>query len=381
MKLSTILSLLLSVIAINTQVSKADITISEAIELEGDNGTLLQIRNDNGDLKEKIVIKSFLARLSPDKKHIAYIDKLSKGGFRMALRHVSGNKLEYPPFLKTKRTLGWAITGMEWSHDGKEIALVMAGSDFYQKARPVRVIVYNFDNNKFNTWYESESQTTEAAYLLSVKWFPDNKRILVADNLTKGKEKVIVATFNRSKQRKVYNGATLYSNIVNNGNNILMITNKEDIAPSPSQNKSSTKCQVIQFDLANKTISKIIEANLPGNMQKILIQKYIINSADSALLILPGDISTGRSITVIDLFNKKIETINFGNSIFFPQAISQDGRYLLGKCLLCSRAEQGYEIFNLQTNKFKHICSRDNTLSGEASLGAELFFNRIEWIR
>lgn len=372
MKCFVILVILLSSIIITDQVAIAEITISEADRIDGELCTIFRILSDIGKQKEKIIIKGIFPRLSPDKKHIIYIEYLPKGGFQLALRNLSGTTNEHPPFVEVKKTIGWKVTGIEWSPDAQKIAIVLSGPDFHPDGRPVRVIVYDLHSKRFKRWYGSEAQTSEAAYFLILKWFPDNKRILVQDNLVEGREKIITATVD-GNQSILYEGKTFFSNVVYNGKAILIVPIKEQAPRSSRKDSMSINCQVILFDLDKQNNSKIAEAVLSQN----LLNRCLISPIDSKILILPSNKSAGSGIRTVDLLSGDIQTINFDSGIFFPQAISQDGRNLL-----CGISEKGYELFNLETNEFKLICEPSHvSLRGEALMGAMMILNRVEWIK
>lgn len=372
MKYLIMLVILLSPIIIANQFVIAEISISETDEIDDELRTIFQIISDIGKQKEKIIVKGLLPRLSPNKKSIIYFENPPKGGFKIALRHLSGTKIEHPPFIDEKKTVGWTVTGLEWSPDSQKIAAVFSGPNFYPNGRPVQVLVYDLYSKRFNKLYESKAETSEAAYFLFVKWFPDNKRILIQDNLIEGHEKITTATVD-GNQSILHEGATIYSNIVYNGKAILIMPIEEQATRPSRLDNVSINCQILLYDLDKQKISKIAKVDISINMHNMCL----ISPVDSTILILPSNKSAGSGIRIVDLLSGDIQTVNFNDRIFFPQTISQDGRNLL-----CGITKKGFEIYNFKTNEFKLICEHSNvSLRGEELMGAMIFFNKIEWIK
>jgi len=349
------------------------LTIAEMIVLDGtEMSTRFQVFNNRFEKTCELLIDGVMPRLSPDKGRIAYSNGKPTVP-RLVLIDLAGNHLRYPPFLLEKHVRGWQIAGLEWSPDSRQIAIVVSGPRFSRDGYKVRLLVYNLETNRYDSCYRSNSQISEGAYFqLTAKWFPDNRKILVQDNLMPGSEKVVVVDSTSGDQNLVYEGATVSSNLVHNGKDILIVAQEGKRCFSFGGDRTDKKHTISIFNIEKKQLSTIAQPSFSTN----LLRHHVIGQNDSKIFILPGSILRDTDLTLVDIDTQGVNTVKLDDNHFFPQAVSP-----YDHLVLCGLTENGYASLDLNTHEMITIRSfSTNSPTGEQALGPMLFFNRIEWL-
>ncbi len=346
----------------------AEMVYSDSLETR----TRFQVFNDRLEKTVELLIDGVMPRLSPDKRRIAYA-----GGNppvpRLALVDQSGNHLTYPPFFLEKHIRGWEIAGLEWSPDSRQIALVVSGPRFTPDGHPVRLLVYDLETNHYDECYRSTAQLSEGAYfLVAVKWFPDNRRILVQDNLKSGKEKVVIIDSATRSQDPVYDGITVSSSLIHNGEDILIVAHEGSRRISFGGDMTDVKHTITMFNVDKKQSYEIAHLSIPLHH----LSRHVIGMKNSDNLILPGSASNSSTLTLVNSQNREVETVKLDGDRFFPQAVSPHDPHRL-----CGLTETGFALFDMNTRETQPIGSySSHAPTGEGSWGAMLFLNRIDWL-
>ncbi len=334
--------------------------------------TRFQVFNDRLEKTVELLIDGVMPRLSPDKRRIAYA-----GGNppvpRLALIDLSGNHLTYPPFFLEKHIRGWEIAGLEWSPDSRQIALVVSGPRFTPDGHPVRILVYDLETYHFEECYRSTAQLSEGAHFqFAVKWFPDNRRILVQDNLKSGKERVVIVDSATGSQDPVYEGTTVSSSLTHNGADILIVAQEGRQRISFGGDMTDAKHTITMFNVDKTQSYEIAHLSIPRHH----LSRHVIGMKNSNHLILQGSNSDGSTLILVNSQNREIETAKLDGNPFFPQAVSPNDPHRL-----CGLTETGYALFDMNTRETQPIRSySSNAPTGEGSWGAMLFLNRIDWL-
>lgn len=356
------------------QAFASDITIAETVRSDGPYmSTRFQVINDRFEPASELLIRGVMPRLSPNRNKIAYVEN-SRPVMRFALMDLSGNNVVHPPFLLENHIKGWQIAGLEWSPDSSKIVFILSGPGLSPGGHPVQLVVYDLTKNQYGTCFQSNASHSEGAYFqLTARWFPDNQRLLIQDNLKQGNEKIVIADPSAGTQRIVYEGASVSANIVHNGKEILIINQEGRIRISFNAKDSVKKHSIFIYHIEKEQISEVAVVSLSTHYSN----RHLISVRDSEILILPGDRSSGENLTLVNITSKKIDTIQHEMGQFFPQAVSPNHSNWL-----CGLTENGYGVLNTNTLEFKTIRSfSKHAVSGEDMLGAVLFFNRIEWVQ
>lgn len=247
--------------------------------------TRFQVINDRFEPASELLIRGVMPRLSPNRNKIAYVEN-SRPVMRFALMDLSGNNVVHPPFLLENHIKGWQIAGLEWSPDSSNIVFILSGPGLSPGGHPVQLVVYDLTKSQYGTCFQSNASRSEGAYFqLTARWFPDNQRLLIQDNLKQGNEKIVIADPSAGTQRIVYEGASVSANIVHNGKEILMINQEGRIRISFNAKDSEKKHSIIIYHIEKEQISEVAMVSLSTHYSN----RHLISVRDSEILILPGD--------------------------------------------------------------------------------------------
>jgi WD40 repeat protein len=328
--------------------------------------------NNDFEKTEELVIDGLMPRLSPNKKHIAYVAG-DPTMLRLALIDHSGSHPTYPPFLLEKHVRGWVITSLEWSPNSQQLVIAASGPRFSSEGHPIRLLVYDLESSSYESCYQSTTPHSEGAYfMLSVKWFPDNRKLVVQDNLAQGKEKVAIVDTISGDERIVYQGPTLFAAPIRNGNDILIVATEKRRKLSFEPAGKEEICDINTYNIQSRkltTISKLSYSTYYKNRLPIFMKP-------STILMVSG--GPHKNLwTLFDIDSHNTETVAVDQGRLYPQAVSP-----LNQRLICGQTESGYGIFDIESQTFKPLDSfAANSPIGEDTWGPMLFFNRIEWIQ
>jgi Tol biopolymer transport system component len=138
--------------------------------------TVISKYNPDGTELNKIVVDGTFATMSPDGKHVIYLERTTNEPWKIVLLDSDRKKSKDLDIIKNrkKNILYPMPVRFTWSPNGEKIAII------FSIQTHIDVAVFNLKTNELKGIYSGRSGSSEEAYFYKINWLQDNKRILIA---------------------------------------------------------------------------------------------------------------------------------------------------------------------------------------------------------
>jgi len=301
---------------------------------------IVSIYSPNGTELNRFAVDGVMPRLSPDRKHIAYIECDEPGAWEFAVSDTNGNKVRTIPIFshKSQREI-FSTAKLTWSPDGDKVAILLHSRGVViskgTHGHPVLLGVINLKLDKIKTVYKCYAKSSEAAYGYTVKWFPDSMRILFAGAGGTG----IINS--ESKTFQEISKDSFVAHLTGDGNRIIHLS---------GYRKGNKSIEIWRYDLEDKSSSKLMTLSASPSFNAF--------SIDGRYFVYQNFPVKEPALFIVDLLNKKIEKIDTKEIIVVPVRFSPYNNHQI--FCLGGKGSFDYGIYDINSGEFNKIKPIDN---------------------
>ena len=323
--------------------------------------TVISKYNSDGTELNKIVIDGTFATVSPDGRHVIYLEQKTNEPWEIVLADADGKKPKYLDVMKIrkKNILYPTPVRFSWSLDGEKIAII-----FSIQTR-VSVAVFNLRTNELKSIYSGRSGSSEEAYFYNISWLPDNKRILIAGSA--GTRLINEVT----KEETILSNESVIAYLSGNGNKVIYVPQVNKIHLDSGLFKPPF--QIYQYDIEREKNELLMTLDKPPMTAAL--------NHDGRYLVFQSLPIKEEAIFIVDLLQKKTSRVNTKGYILMPKKFSPFS-YNVILCQGFQKDNPGTQsgILNLDNEEFK-VFKKVSTegFEGEGSLILFMGFDWYDW--
>jgi len=323
--------------------------------------TLISIFKPDGTELKKVLVNGTLARVSPDGKHIIYLERKTNEPWEIVLSDSDGKKLKYLDMIKKpkKPILYPAPTRLIWSPDGEKIAIVSSIQTF------VSVAVVNLKTNDIKGIYTGRSGSSEEAYFYTTNWLSDSKRILIA-----GSDGTRIINL-ETKEEIVLSKESVIAYLSGNGGKIIYMPQVNKIHLDAGVFKPPF--EIYQYDTEKEKSELLMTLDMPPLIAAL--------SQDGRYLVFQSMPIKEAAIFIVDLPKKKVSKVDTKGYFLMPKKFPLFENNLI----ICQGFQKDDDtrqsgILNLDNGEFR-VLKRTSSkgFDGEKSLILFMGFDWYDW--
>jgi len=359
-------ALLCSILLPQVGYPDASIYVSEFVRSDdGDTRTLVSVFQTNGLKTEEIYINSTIARISPDKKHWAYIEQENEDSWELVLADGKGKKLRTLNVLSPRTKRDFAIYSIEWSPDQKTLAILLKSRGVFrspsgQYAPTISLTTYELAQQKLKPVREW-TDYSGSAYLDEMRWLPDNARLIVSTD-----EEIAIYDTRSAAMETIQKGVAI-ARLVGDGKRIILFNKTREIPPTRKFGIQDAGFDIVEYHVQLKNKKKLASVNFNP-------WSFALSHDGTQLLFLDGSPDSPQ-LSKLDLLTRKVQKMATPAPII-PKAFSPGANRLVAGY----GAKGEFLLYDLQTSKLHTLKEPDkNRLGGESAM-QQFFLGRFEWM-
>jgi hypothetical protein len=321
--------------------------------------TLISRFAQDGSPLGKIVVNGTFASVSPDGKHIIYVEQKAESPWEIALSDINGKIIRYLDIKKPPKNIMFPDpTKLVWSPDGRRIAIVFNIQNY------VSIATIDLKSNELKAIYKGRENSSHAQFLFTVDWLADNNQILIAG----------------SDGTRIINTDTRDEVLLSKESTIAFISgDRKKIIFVPQINELrldgkglKPPFSIYQYDTEKRNSELVMNLNI-APLKAVLSQ--------TGRYLLYRRMQEEEIVYLTDLQQRKSFSINTKGYIHFPKKFSTASDQLV----LCQSAEKNSDalltgILYLDNGTYKVLQRTSlNDFTGESSMIYVMGFDWYDW--